>query len=241
MIIEGKNPIKEAMKGGMSVTKVFVQKGLHDTKAIVDTARDAKIRVEFVDKVVLDKMSATGKHQGVVATADEYIYCSVNDIINSAKEKGENLLMLVLDGIEDPHNLGSIIRVAECAGVHGIVIPKHRAVSVNETVVKISAGAVSHVKIARVTNINDTLRELNENFVNTISSDMDGKPMGDSHLTGDLAIVIGGEGSGVKELTRKLCSQSVSIPQYGNVNSLNASVACGVLVYEAIRQRNISK
>lgn len=160
MIIEGKNPVKEALRGKISVTKLFVQKGLHDTKDVIDLARSKKIRVEIVDKPVLDKMSAGGRHQGLIATADEYKYCEVKDIVAYARDKGEDLLMLVLDGVEDPHNLGSIIRVAECAGVHGIVIPKHRAVSVNETVAKVSAGAVSYVKIARVTNINDTLREI---------------------------------------------------------------------------------
>lgn len=239
MIIEGKNPVKEALRGKISVTKLFVQKGLHDTKDVIDLARSKKIRVEIVDKPVLDKMSAGGRHQGLIATADEYKYCEVKDIVAYARDKGEDLLMLVLDGVEDPHNLGSIIRVAECAGVHGIVIPKHRAVSVNETVAKVSAGAVSYVKIARVTNINDTLRELNDEFINTVCADMDGDSMYGGNLTGDLALVIGGEGSGVKPLTRKLCSRAVSIPQFGKVNSLNASVACGVMVYEAIRQRNI--
>lgn len=239
MIIEGKNPVKEALRGEISVTKIFVQKGLHDTKDVIDLAKSKKIRIEIVDKPVLDKMSLGGRHQGLIATADEYKYCEVKDIVSYARDKGEDLLMLVLDGVEDPHNLGSIIRVAECAGVHGIVIPKHRAVSVNETVAKVSAGAVSYVKIARVTNINDTLRELNDEFVNTVCADMDGDSMYGGNLTGDLALVIGGEGSGVKPLTRKLCSRAVSIPQFGKVNSLNASVACGVMVYEAIRQRNI--
>lgn len=237
MIIEGKNPVREALKGDISVTKIFVQKGLHDTRDAIDLARAKKIRVEIVDKPVLDKMSEGGRHQGLIAVADEYKYCEVSDIIKSARDKGEDLLMLLLDGVEDPHNLGSIIRVAECAGVHGIVIPKHRAVSVNETVSKVSAGAVSYMKIARVTNINDTLRELNDQFVNTVCAEMDGESMYDGKLIGDLAIVIGGEGSGVKPLTRKICSRAVSIPQFGKVNSLNASVACGVLVYEAVRQR----
>lgn len=243
MIIEGKNPVKEALKGDISVTKVFIQNGLHDLKAIVNAAREKKIRIEFVDKAVLDKMSVSGRHQGVIATADEFKYSEVEDILALAKDRGEELLLIVLDGVEDPHNLGSILRVAECAGAHGIVIPKHRAVSVNETVAKVSAGAMSHVKVARVTNINDTLRDLKDNFVNIVAADMDGVDLyGDKAiLTGDIAIVIGGEGNGIKPLTKKLCDRVVSIPQNGKINSLNASVACGVVIFEAVRQRNLKK
>ncbi|MDE5756137.1 MAG: 23S rRNA (guanosine(2251)-2'-O)-methyltransferase RlmB, partial [Clostridia bacterium] len=161
------------------------------------------------------------------------------EILQYAKNKGEKLFMLILDGIEDPHNLGSIIRVAECAGAHGIVIPSRRNVGVNATVLRTSAGAVNHMRIASVTNINDTIRALKDDFVNVYCADMNGKNLYESHLKEDTAIVIGSEGFGVKQLTAKLCTDALSIPQFGKVNSLNASVACGVICYEVVRQRNV--
>lgn len=238
MIIEGKNPVKEALNSDdVTITKLLVQNSMHDFQDIVAQAKDKRIRIEFVDKSELDKLSESGRHQGLLAICDEYSYCSVDEIIGYAAEKGEKLFMLILDSIEDPHNLGSILRVAECAGVHGVVIPKHRACSVNSTVAKVSAGALAHIKIARVTNINDTIRELTDNFITVICADMDGDDMYSCYMTGDIALVIGGEGVGVKPLTRKLCDKAISIPQFGKVNSLNASVACGIVTYEVIRQR----
>lgn len=237
MIIEGKNPVKEALKSGQSITKLYVAKNLHDTQSAIAVAKDKGIKVIYADKQLMDKLSPSGKHQGLIAVADEYKYCEVDDIINFAREKGEKLFILILDGLEDPHNLGSIIRTAECSGVHGIIIPKHRAVSVNETAVKTSAGAVNYVKVAMVTNINDVIRSLKDEFVNVVAADMDGENMYEIHFEDDTALVIGGEGGGVKPLTRKLCDKVVSIPQYGKINSLNASVAAGVLMYEAVRQR----
>ncbi|MEG2688699.1 MAG: 23S rRNA (guanosine(2251)-2'-O)-methyltransferase RlmB, partial [Clostridia bacterium] len=228
MQIEGKNPVKEALEGDAKISKLYVSKTAHDLQSFVYLARAKKITVCFVDREELDKMSETQKHQGLIATADEFEYCAVDDIVNKAKSCNQPLFMLILDGIEDPHNLGSIIRVAECCGAHGIVIPNHRAVSVNSTVVKVSAGAISHMLIAQVTNINDTIRQLKDNFVNVLCADMDGQCLFESHLDGDLALVIGSEGFGVKQLTRKLCDGAISIPQYGKINSLNASVATGV-------------
>lgn len=237
MIIEGRNPVKEALKSGKTITRVYVQKGNHDMDGIVDLAKANKIRIDFVDRQQLDKLSNSGKHQGVIAIAEDFKYSTVAEIRELAKSKNEPLFVLILDGVEDPHNLGSIMRVAECAGVHGIIIPKHRACSVTDTAVKVSAGASNYVKVAMVTNINDTIRELRDDFVSVYCADMDGKSMYDTYMTGDLALVIGGEGSGVKPLTRKLCDGAISIAMFGNINSLNASVACGIVVYEAVRQR----
>ena len=224
-----------------NISKIYIQSNHHDTKDIIAMAKKRGIRVDLVEKSVLDKMSDTGRHQGLIAIVENYQYHTVEEIMASAKAKGEPLLMLLLDGIEDPHNLGSIIRVAECAGVHGIVIPSRRAVGVNDTVVKVSAGAASHMMVAKVGNINDTIRMLHDNFVNIFALDMDGKDIYASHLTGDTALVVGSEGFGVKSLTRKLCDGAISLPQFGKVNSLNASVATGIAVYEAVRQRHSNK
>lgn len=241
MIIEGKNPVKEALNSSANITKVYIQNNHHDTKEIIALAKKRNIRIDFVEKRELDKLSDTGKHQGLIAISESHTYYTVDDILNNAKSKNEPLFMLILDGIEDPHNLGSIIRVAECAGVHGIVIPSRRAVSVNDTVVKVSAGASSHVMVAKVTNINDTIRELKDKFINIFALDMAGTTIYDSHLEADTALVVGNEGFGVKALTKKLCDGVLSLPQYGKVNSLNASVATGIAVYEVIRQRNFKK
>lgn len=237
MNVEGKNPVKEALDSNVAISKICISKTAHDLQSIVDIARKKNIRVDFVDKAYLDRISESKRHQGVIAISKDFEYCSVDDILQYARAKGEKLFLLILDGIEDPHNLGSIIRVAECAGAHGIVIPSRRSVGVNATVLRTSAGAANHMRIASVVNINDTIRALKEDFVNVYCTDMNGKSIYDSHLEEDTAIVIGSEGFGVKQLTAKLCSSIVSIPQFGKVNSLNASVACGIICYEAVRQR----
>ncbi len=238
MNIEGKNPVKEALDSDKKISKLYVSKTAHDLQPIVNAARSAHIRVDFVDKSVLDKMSESKRHQGVIAIAEDYAYCSVEDILALAKSKNEKLFMLILDGIEDPHNLGSILRVAECMGAHGVVIPSRRSASVNATVLRTSAGAANHIKVAMAGNINDTIRLLTDSFINVYAADMNGKEITSCRLDEDIAIVIGNEGSGVKPLTQKLCSGTLSIPQYGKVNSLNASVACGIICYETVRQRN---
>ena len=237
MNIEGKNPVKEALDSSVKISKIFISKTAHDLQSFVDIARKKNIRVDFVDKAYLDRISESHRHQGVIAVSKDFEYCSVDDILQYAKSKGEKLFMLILDGIEDPHNLGSIIRVAECAGAHGIVIPSRRSADVNATVLRTSAGAATHIRIASVTNINDTIRALKDDFVNVFCADMDGKSIYSSHLEDDTAIVIGSEGFGVKQLTAKLCDGVLSIPQFGKVNSLNASVACGIICYEIVRQR----
>lgn len=238
MIIEGKNPVKEAIKAKTKINKIYIQQNLHDTKDIAQAAKNNGAKVIFAEKNVLDKLSPSGRHQGLLAVADEFAYSTLEEIIALAQQKSGNAIILVLDGIEDPHNLGSIIRVAECAGVTGIIIPKHRSVSVNDTAVKTSAGASAYVKVAMVTNLNDAIRVLKDNFFNVVCTDADGENIYQSHLVGDLALVIGSEGYGVKQLTKKLCDFSVAIPQYGQINSLNASVACGIAVFESLRQRN---
>lgn len=237
MNIEGKNPVKEALNSNTAISKICISKTAHDMGVIVDIARKKGIRVDFVDKAYLDRISESKRHQGVIAIGKDFEYCSVEDILNYANSKGEKLFLIILDGIEDPHNLGSIIRVAECAGAHGIVLPSRRSVGVNATVLRTSAGSANHMRIASVTNINDTIRSLKDNFVNVYCADMNGKSVYDSHLKEDTAIVIGSEGFGVKQLTAKLCTDVLSIPQFGKVNSLNASVACGIICYEVVRQR----
>lgn len=237
MVIEGRNSIREALAAGTAIGRLYVQKGLHGMEDIVDKAKSKGARVVFCDKKELDKLSDSGAHRGIIAVVEDYKYSTLEEIRALAKAKGEKLFLLILDGIEDPHNLGSILRAAECAGAHGIVIPKRRAVGVNGTVVKVSSGAAQHVKVAAVNNVNDTIRMLKQDFVKVYCADMKGDVMYDVDMTDDTAIVIGSEGFGVKALTSSLCDRAVSIPQSGKVNSLNASVACGILCYELIRQR----
>ncbi len=237
MVIEGRNSIREAVAAGTAIGRLYVQKGLRGMEDIVDKAKSKGARVVFCDKKDLDKLSDSGAHRGIIAVVEDYKYSTLEDIRALAKSKGEKLFLLILDGIEDPHNLGSILRAAECAGAHGIVIPKRRAVGVNGTVVKVSSGAAQHVKVAAVNNVNDTIRMLKQDFVKVYCADMKGDVMYDVDMTDDTAIVIGSEGFGVKALTSSLCDRAVSIPQSGKVNSLNASVACGILCYELIRQR----
>ena len=231
MRIEGKNAVYELLKSGTTVNKLLVQK--EETGKIVALAKQMGVKIQFVDKKVLDKESITGKHQGYIAEAVDFEYCDLEDLLSKDGDK----LIVVLDEINDPHNLGSIIRVCECAGVDGIVIGKNRQVQVNETVVRCSAGAISHVKIARVTNINTAIETMKNNGVWVYCADMDGQRMYDANLTGNIALVVGGEGNGVSRLTKSLCDGVISIDLRGKVNSLNASVACGIVVYEALRQR----
>jgi 23S rRNA (guanosine2251-2'-O)-methyltransferase len=238
MIIEGKNNITEAIASGKNIDKLYVLKGYTDksVQAIIDAARDKNARIVFLSKEALDSLTPN-KHQNVVAEVSDYEYSSVEDILAVAREKAEKVFILVLDGMEDPHNLGSVIRTAETAGVHGIIIPKVRAVGVNDTAIRVSSGAIHHVKIARVTNVNDAIRKLKDNFINIFAADMSGESIYGTDLNVDLAIVIGGEGLGVKPLTLKLADKALSIPVRGKVNSLNASVAAGVAAYEVVRQR----
>ncbi|NCA66674.1 MAG: 23S rRNA (guanosine(2251)-2'-O)-methyltransferase RlmB [Clostridia bacterium] len=239
MIIEGRNAVREAIQGGATIDRIIVIKGYTDNtiSMLVAKAKQNNLRVDYAEKNVLERFSVDGHHQGIIAFTSDFEYCEVEDIIMSAKEKNKPHFIVLLDGIEDPHNLGSIIRACECLGVDGIIIGRHRAASVNETVVKTSAGATQYVKIARVVNINDTIRELKEAFIKVVAVDMDGEPISKSNLDGDIALIIGGEGEGIKRLTKDLADSVVSIPMSGKISSMNASVAAGIALYECRRQR----
>lgn len=239
MYIYGRNPVREAYIANKTVDKLFVQKGEFDPmlSRVMKLAKEQRTVISYVDKNMLDKLANGGNHQGIVASVTDFEYCEVDDILSLAKEREEDLLLVILDSITDPHNLGAIIRSAECFGAHGIVIPKHRSVTVNDTVVKVACGATEHMLIAKVTNINDTIRYLKEQNIWVYATDFDGKAPKCANLTGNIAIVIGSEGEGIHRLTKDLCDDTLTIPQYGKVNSLNASVAAGITLYEAIRQR----
>lgn len=239
MKIYGRNAIEEALKSGATIDRLLVKNGMRDAHGnrIINEARDRGIRVIFRDAAALDRECPKGaNHQGFVAEVTDFKYSDLDDILALAEERGEPPFIVLLDGVEDPHNLGAIIRVAECAGVHGIVIPKHRSVSVNDTVVKVSSGAAQYMRVAKVTNINDAIKYLQERGVWVFAADMDGADIYSANLSGAIAFVIGGEGSGVSRLTRELCDGIVALPMRGKVNSLNASVAAGIVIYEKLRR-----
>lgn len=232
MKIEGRNGVYEALKSdSVTVNTLMCEKGT--ANSIVALARQKGVKVTFVDKSVLDKSSIEGKHQGYIADVTDFDYCEVEDILSASEQP----FVVVLDGISDPHNFGSIIRACECAGVDGIIIGRNRQVAVTDTVVRCSAGAVAHVKIARVTNINNAIKQLQESGVWVYALDMDGEEITTVNLKDAVALVVGSEGDGISQYTRKCCDGVVSLKLKGNVNSLNASVACGIAVYEVIRQR----
>ncbi len=240
--VEGRNSVLELLESGKDINKIFVAKGeKHGSiNKIISIAKEKRIIVVEKDKRQMEQMACNANYQGVIAIVPPYEYCEIEDILEEAKNKKEDPFMLVLDGIEDPHNLGSIIRTAETAGVHGIIIPKRRAASVNSTVNKVSAGAVEHMKIARVTNISDTLVKLKEEGLWVCGTDINtDKYYYNQDLTGALAVVIGNEGSGIGERVRKKCDFLVKIPMKGKVTSLNASVSAGIIIYETVKQRSI--
>ena len=238
--IEGRNSVLELLESDRDINKIYVSRGeKHGSiNKILAIAKEKRIVTVEVDKVKLDTMSQTENHQGVIAIVPPFEYCEIDDILNNAKQKGEQEFILILDGIEDPHNLGSIIRTAETAGVHGIIIPKRRAASVNSTVNKVSAGAVEHMKISRVNNINETIKYLKDNGVWICGTDMDtNTEYYKQDLTGPIAIVIGSEGFGMSRLVKENCDFLVKIPMKGKITSLNASVSAGIVIYEALKQR----
>ena len=237
MIIAGKNAVAEALSAGVAIKQLYVAKGAHDMDKLVSAARERRVPVRFEERQALDRLSEGVRHQGVLAVGEEFEYVELEQLVALNRGKDAAPFLLVLDGVEDPHNLGSILRVAECAGVDGVIIPSRRSASVNATVIRVSAGAAAHVKVAKVGNVNDAIRRLKEEFFKVYCADMGGEPMYGADYSGAIALVIGGEGSGVSLLTAKLCDKSLSIPQFGKVNSLNASVACGILCYEAVRAR----
>lgn len=243
MKIEGKNPVKEILASDTTIEKIMVQDGTSDKEVryIVKLAKDKGVKVEFADKRALDKVSETGHHQGIIAETTSFKYAELNEVISAAKSANKNILLVILDEVLDPHNLGSVIRVAECAGATAVVIPARRSATVNETVIRASAGATAYMPVVKVSNINQTIDELKAQNIWVYAADMDGEPMTKTNLTGDIALVIGGEGTGVHSLTKKLCDGVVSIEMHGKVNSLNASVSAGIVVYEALRQRGLKK
>ena len=237
MKVEGRNSVYELLKTDKEIDKVLVQKDLQDeaSKRLINVIRSHKVKVQVVDKRVIDKESESKHSQGFIAFVSDYKYFDLEDILDGCKYKDG--FVVVLNEILDPHNLGSIIRVCECAGVDGIVISKDRSASVNDTVMRISEGSLNHIKVARVTNVNNAIDTLKEEGFWVYGAEIGGESIYSADLTGKLCLVIGGEDSGVKRLTRTKCDKIVSIPMFGKVNSLNASVACGVAVYEAVRQR----
>ena len=237
--IEGRNAVLEAFRSGKTIDKLFVLDGCQDgpIKSITREARKHDAIINYVAKERLDQMSETGKHLGVIAVSAAYEYAEVSDILENAERKGEPPFIIILDGIEDPHNLGAIIRTANQAGAHGIIIPKRRAVGLTPTVAKTSAGAINYTPVAKVTNISNTIKELKEKGMWFVCADMDGEQMYDLNLTGPIGLVIGNEGEGVGRLVKENCDFVAGIPMKGQINSLNASVAAGVLAYEIVRQR----
>ena len=239
LTIEGRNAVMEAFSSGKTIDKLFVLKNCQDgpVNSILREARKHDVIVSFVAKERLDQMSKTGKHQGVIASAAAYEYAEVEDILNLAREKGEPPFIFLLDNIEDPHNLGAIIRTANLAGAHGVIIPKRHAVGLTATVAKTSAGALNYTPVAKVTNLGATMEELKKEGLWFVCADMGGTTMYDLNLTGPIGLVIGNEGEGVGRLVKEKCDYVASIPMKGDIDSLNASVAAGVLAYEIVRQR----
>ena len=237
--IEGRNAVLEAFRAGRPIDKLFVQDGCKDgpVQTIVREARKHDTVIQFVARERLDQMSDTGKHQGVIAYAAAYEYAEVEDILKLAEEKGEPPFIFLLDGIEDPHNLGAIIRTANLAGAHGVIIPKHRASGLTATVARTSAGALNYTPVARVTNLANTIEDLKKRGLWFVCADMGGELMYKLNLKGPIGLVIGNEGNGVGKLVREKCDMIASIPMKGDIDSLNASVAAGVLAYEIVRQR----
>lgn len=240
--VEGRNSVLELFESKRDINKIFVTKGERhgSINKIIAMAKERKVIIVEKDKRQMDEMAQTNNYQGVIAIVPPFEYCEVEDILEYAKKRKEDPFVLILDGIEDPHNLGSIIRTAETAGVHGVIIPKRRAVQVNATVNKASAGAVEHMKIARVTNINDSIKQLKEAGLWICGTDVDTDTYYyNQDLTGSLGIVIGNEGRGMSEKTKKNCDFLVKIPMKGKVSSLNASVSTGIVVYEVVKQRKL--
>lgn len=240
LIIEGRNLILEALKADRSIDRLFVidsEQQSGPMKAIIAEARKRGVLVKFESKDYLDKISVTKKHQGVIAYVAAYDYVEVEDMLKIAEEKNEAPFLILLDSIEDPHNLGAIIRTANIAGAHGVIIPKRRAVGLTATVAKTSAGAIEYTPVARVTNLARTLDDLKEKGVWVACADMDGEIMYKVDLKGPLCIVVGGEGAGVSKLVKEKCDFIARIPMKGEISSLNASVATAVMVFEAVRQR----
>ena len=239
LVIEGRNAVLEALRSGKPMDKLYVLDGCQDgpIRTIVREAKKHDVILQFVTKERLNQLSETGKHQGVIAHAAAYEYAQVEDMLELAKSRGEDPFIFLLDNIEDPHNLGAIIRTANLAGAHGVIIPKRRAVGLTATVARTSAGALNYTPVARVTNLKKTVEDLKKQGLWFVCADMDGKVMYDLDLKGPIGLVIGNEGEGVSRLMKENCDFVAGIPMKGDIDSLNASVAAGVLAYEIVRQR----
>ncbi len=238
-LVEGRNPVLEAFRSGRTVDKIYVQDGCKDgpVQTIIREARKQDTIVNFVPKERLDQLSPGGHHQGVIAQVSAYEYSTIENILNIAKEKGEPPFVILLDGIEDPHNLGAIIRTANLAGAHGVIIPKRRAVGLTNVVARASAGALNYTPVAKVTNLASAIEDLKSEGLWFVCADMDGECMYDLDMTGPIGLVIGNEGEGVGKLIKEKCDMTAAIPMKGDIDSLNASVAAGVLAFEIVRQR----
>lgn len=243
LTIEGRNAVLEAFRSGKTIDKLFLLDGCMDgpIQTIQREAKKHDTIISYVTKERLDQISETGKHQGVIAYAAAYTYASIDDMLQKAKDAGEDPFLIFLDNVEDPHNLGAIIRTANLAGAHGVVIPKRRAVGLTATVAKASAGAINYTPVAKVTNLSQTIETLKQEGMWFVCADMGGSTMYDLNLTGPIGLVMGNEGSGVSDLVKKHCDFVASIPMKGDIDSLNVSVATGVLTYEIVRQRLLKK
>lgn len=241
-IVYGRNPVKELIASEKTVNKIYIQKGLKELFDIKKEAINKKIVVVDSDKYRLDKLAENKPHQGIVAAYTEYEYYDIEDILKEARLKKEEPLVIILDKIEDPQNLGAVIRTAECMGAHGVVIPKRNACAITDTVEKVAAGACSYVKVARVANITETIKKLKNNGLWIYGLDMDGESnIYDYDLTGGIGIVVGNEGQGISRLVKENCDAILKIPMYGKINSLNASASMAMTTYEICRQRNLRK
>ena len=242
-IIEGRNPIIEALKNNRPIEKIMVNKASKEgsIKKILAMAKENKVIIQEVDRHKLDEMAESHAHQGVIAITSDYRYYDLDEILDIPKEKGEDPFFIILDGITDPHNLGSIIRTADAIGAHAVIIPKRRSVQITPIVAKASAGAVEYLPVCKVTNIVNTIKTLKENGLWIAAVDMDGQTFYQQNLGGPLGLVVGSEGEGISRLVKQNCDFTVSMPMSGNVTSLNASVAGGILLYEVYRQRNAGK
>ncbi|KUO68103.1 MAG: RNA methyltransferase [Clostridia bacterium BRH_c25] len=242
-LIEGRNPVLEALKSGREIDKLFVQKNVGEgsIRQIIAIAREKKILIKEVDKAKLDGLSSTRNHQGVIASAALYKYYEVDDMLNAAKEKGEDPFIIILDEITDNNNLGSVLRTADAAGVHGVIIPKRRAVSLTPAVAKISAGAIEYVPVAKVTNLNQTMEYLKKAGLWIVGAEMGGETYYSKDMTGPVALVIGSEGEGLGRLIKENCDFLVSIPMKGKISSLNAAVSAAIILFEIQKQRTAKK
>lgn len=238
-IVYGKNPVKELILSGETINKIYIQKGAKDLYEIKKLALDNKIIVVDSDKYKLDSMCESKNSQGIAASYTEYKYFDLDDVLDAAKAREEDPFVLILDKIEDPHNLGAIIRSAECMGVHGVVIQRRNACQVTDTVEKTSAGAVSYMKIVRVTNITSTIKTLKDKGLWIYGLDMDGEHIYNTDLKGPIAVVVGNEGDGISRLVKENCDGVIKIPMCGKINSLNASVSAGISIYEIKKQRDL--